>query len=182
MKLALPEAVHASRSELTANGAVVGLAYQDNARQSFGFTLAMAAHPAAVGAAAGQRAFVQAERHRQAVSGAGFALQPANPRVFTSNDGFESAILEMRGSFNQGPDAARNTAVNALMGGVQGLPAPGVGGAGDFNLVITVIYRSDQNVVTLFAITPVTADATEQGLRSIRPKDLAAGTLVARRK
>ena len=180
VKLALPEAVHASRSELTANGGVVGLAYQDNTRQSFGFTLAMAPHPAATAAAAGQRAFVQAERHRQALAGAGFTLQPANPRVFTSNDGFESAILEMQGSFNQGSGAARNTAVNALIGGVQGLPAPGGGGAGDFNLVITVIYRSDQNAVTLFAIAPVTADANEQGLRSISLKNLAAGTSVAR--
>ena len=180
VKIALPEAVHASRSELTLNNALVGLAYQDSARQAFGATLVLAPHPAAVGAGAGQKAFVQAERHRQALIGAGFALQAANPRVFTSNDGFEAAVLETQGTYNQGPDHLRNLSVTALAGAVQGLPAGLAGQGGTFNVVVTVIYRSDQRAVTLIALAPVSGDANEEGLRGISLKNLAAGTSVAR--
>jgi len=179
-KLALPQAVHATRSELTLNGSVVGLAYQDTARQAFGATVTMAPHPTAVAAAPGQRAFVQAERHRQALASAGFTLQPANPRVFTSNDGFESAVLEIQGTFVQGPGGARNAAVNGLIAGVQGLPAPGGGAGGSFEILVSVIYRSDQSAITLIALAPVTANANESGLRTISLQNLAAGTSVAR--
>lgn len=181
VKVALPEAVHSTRSELLLGGNLVGLAYQNAQRGAFGATLVHTPHVAAQGAGAGQKAFTQAERHRQALAAAGFTLQAANPRVFTSNDGFEAAVLEVQGSFGQSAGAARNAAVNAMLGGnVQGLPAPAGGAGATMNLVVTVVYRSDQRALTLFALAPVSGDPTEEGLRGISLKNLAAGTSVAR--
>ena len=79
MKIALPEAVHASRSERQTTPWSVGV-------PRFGAKPWLdphaGTHPAAVGAGAGQKAFVQAEQHRQALIGAGFALQAASPRLY----------------------------------------------------------------------------------------------------
>lgn len=181
VKLALPEAVHGTRSELRSGGNLVGLVFNDAARDVFAATFAGVPHPTAVAAGAAQKAFTQAVRHRQALTGAGFALQPANPRVFTTNDGFEAAILEVQGSFNGSPGQARNAAVQALSNGVVvGLPVVAGGAGGSLNIVLTVIYRNDQRVVNLLALTLVSADAVEQGLRAISMKNLAGGTSIAR--
>ena len=53
-------------------------------------------------------------------------------------------MLETQGTYNRGPDHLRNLSVTALAGAVQGLPAGLAGQGGTFNVVVTVIYRSDR--------------------------------------
>ena len=100
------------------------------------------------------------------------------PRVFTTADEYEARWWSQVGCAGM---SARKPVTNriALAPGVVGLPAAGgEPQSGNYRMVMSEIYRSNAQVITLLAIAPVTDDRELEGQRgSLR--ELAGGSNLA---
>ncbi len=182
-RLALPSAVFDTRRELSTGGIAVGLAYADveQDRDVHAFMISRSPNDQVMHAPGGRRAFTQAQQDVAAITNAGFEVSPGSPRVFTTADEYEAAVVVLQLAA-PGVSAlqARNQIASALAPGVVGLPVPGgEPQSGNYRMVMSEIYRSSAQVITLFAIAPVTDDRELEGQRGIASENLAGGSNLA---
>ena len=182
-RLALPAAVYGTRRELSMGGIAVGLAYADVEadRDVHAFMISRAPNDQVMHAPGGRRAFTQAQQDVAAIANAGFEVAPGSPRVFTTADEYEAAVVVLPvAAPGMSALQARNQIATALVPGITGLPAAGgEPQSGNYRMVMSEIYRSNAQVITLFAIAPVSDDRELEGQRGIASENLAGGSNLA---
>ena len=124
----------------------------------------------------GRRAFTQAQQDVAAIANAGFEVAPGSPRVFTTADEYEAAVVvlpvapgmsALRRAIRSPPPWSRGLRGCRRRAAVRKLSD---GDVGDL---------SNAQVITLFAIAPVSDDRELEGQRGIAPENLAGGSNLA---
>jgi hypothetical protein len=184
VRMALPEAVYASRRELsTGAGLAAGLAFADVAdgKDVHAFLISRSPNDQVAHSAGGRRSFTQAQQDVLSITGAGFTVAPGSPRVFTTADDYEAAVVALSiAAPGLSALQVRNQIAAALSPGLSGFPQPGgEAQSGNYKMVISEIFRSNAQVITLFAIAPATDDRELEGQRGIASDDLAGGSNLA---